>query len=110
MSWTGSTRDGPVHESSPVGAQQREGSMRSSAQASPNLVRRCGDRATVGKWRRRESSVTAVLELWERGKSAVGRCGDLRGRGGQFIGPEGVRRGSEFGNGRRQKLKRGKRN
>jgi hypothetical protein len=36
-----------------------------------------------------------------------GRCGDLRGRGGQFIGPEEVRRGSELGNGRRRKLKGG---
>jgi hypothetical protein len=36
-----------------------------------------------------------------------GRCGDLLGRGGQFIGPEEVRRGSELGNGWRQKLKGG---
>jgi hypothetical protein len=100
----------PVHESSPVGAQQREGSTSSSARASPGLERRCGDRAMVGKRRRRESSATGVLVLRERGKSEVGRCGDLWGRGGQFIQPEGVRRGGEFGNGRQRKLKRGKRN
>jgi hypothetical protein len=36
-----------------------------------------------------------------------GRCGDLWGRGGQFIGPEEVCRGGELGNGRWQKLKGG---
>jgi hypothetical protein len=38
-----------VHESSPAGAQQREGSTGSSAKASSELGRRCGDRATVGE-------------------------------------------------------------
>jgi hypothetical protein len=36
-----------------------------------------------------------------------GRCGGLRGRGGQFIGPEEVRRGDELGNDRQRKLKGG---
>jgi hypothetical protein len=97
-----------VHESSPAGAQQIEGCTGSSTRASPGLGRRCGGRATVGKWQRRESLVTAVLKLRERGKSAVGRCGDLRERGGQFIGPEGVRQGGEFGNFWWRKLKRGR--
>jgi hypothetical protein len=36
-----------------------------------------------------------------------GRCGDLQGRGGQFIGPEVVHQGGELGNHRRWKLKGG---
>jgi hypothetical protein len=100
----------PAHGSTPAGAQQQEGSTGSSAWASLGLGRRCGDRAMAGKRRRRESSVTAALVLRERGKSEMGRCGDPQWRGGQFIGPEGVRRGGEFSNGRRWELKRGERN
>jgi hypothetical protein len=37
----------PVRQSSPVGTQNGEGSMGSSARASPELGRRCGGRATV---------------------------------------------------------------
>jgi hypothetical protein len=62
----------PVHGSSPAGAQQREESTGNSARAVPRLRRRCGDRATVGKWRRRESSATVALVLWEKGKSEMG--------------------------------------
>jgi hypothetical protein len=62
----------PVHGRSPVGAQQREGSTGNSARASSGLGRRCGDRATAGKQRRRESSATAALVLRKRGKSEMG--------------------------------------
>jgi hypothetical protein len=62
----------PVHGSSPEGAQQREGSTGNSARASPGLGRRCGDRATVGKRWRRESSATAALVLQKTGKSEMG--------------------------------------
>jgi hypothetical protein len=34
------------------------------------------------------NSATMVLRLRKRGRVRWGRCGDLRGRGGQFIGPE----------------------
>jgi hypothetical protein len=62
----------PVHRSSPAGAQQREGSTGNSARASQGLGRRCGDRATAGKQRRRESLVTAAPVLRKRGKSEMG--------------------------------------
>jgi hypothetical protein len=78
----------PEHESSSARAQQREGNMGNSARASPGLGRWRGDQATAGKQRRRESSATATLRLRKRGRVRWGRCGDLRGQGGQFIGPE----------------------
>jgi hypothetical protein len=62
----------PVHGSSPTGAQQREGSTGNSARASPGLGRLCGDRATAGKWRRREGLATVILMLRKRGKSEMG--------------------------------------
>jgi hypothetical protein len=37
----------PVRQSSPAGAQNREGSEGNSAQVSPELGRRCGGRAAV---------------------------------------------------------------
>jgi hypothetical protein len=37
----------PVHQSSPMGAQNREGSEGNLAQVSPELGRHCGGRATV---------------------------------------------------------------
>jgi hypothetical protein len=37
----------PVRQSSPAGAQNREGSEGNSARVSPELGRRCGGRATV---------------------------------------------------------------
>jgi hypothetical protein len=58
----------PEHGSSSVGAQQREGNMGNSARASLGLGRRSGDRATVGKRRRRGCSATAVLGLRKRGR------------------------------------------
>jgi hypothetical protein len=77
----------PEHKSSPAGAQQREGNMGNPAQASLGLGRRHGDWATTGKWQWRESLAMEVLGLWKRGRVRWGRCGDLRGRGGLFIGP-----------------------
>jgi hypothetical protein len=62
----------PEHESSPAGAQQREGSTGNSAQASPGLGQRSGDRATAGERRRRESLATTALMLKKRGKSEMG--------------------------------------
>jgi hypothetical protein len=77
MSWTGSTHDEPgpgraVHEISPAGAQQREGSMGSLAQASPELGRWCGDRATVGETVEEE-------ELGDSGARATGEGKDCSG-------------------------------
>jgi hypothetical protein len=63
--WPPST---PEHESSPVRAQQREDNMGNPSRASLKLGRRCGGRATVMKWRRRDDLVAAVFELAGRGK------------------------------------------
>jgi hypothetical protein len=56
----------PVRQSSPAGAQNREGGTGSSSRASPGLDRRRGGRAMTGKawWYRR--SVRGRLELGER--------------------------------------------
>jgi hypothetical protein len=63
--WPPST---PEHESSPVRAQQREDNMGNPSRASLKLGRRCGGRATVMKWRRRDDLVAAVFELAGTGK------------------------------------------
>jgi hypothetical protein len=67
------------HGSLPAGAQQREGNTGNTAQASPGLGRRRGDRVMAGKQQRREILATAVLRLRKRGRVRWGRCGDLRG-------------------------------
>jgi hypothetical protein len=61
-----------VHESLPAGAQQREGSTGSSARASPELERRCGDRATVGETAEEE-------ELGDSGAHATGEGKECSG-------------------------------
>jgi hypothetical protein len=61
-----------VHESSPTGAQQREGSTESLAQASPELGRWCGDRATVGETAEEE-------ELGDSGARATGEGKECSG-------------------------------
>jgi hypothetical protein len=64
-----------VRRSSPVGAQNGDGSTRSSSRASPGLERRQGGRATTGKARWCRHSVRERLELRERemraGRGAV---------------------------------------
>jgi hypothetical protein len=62
----------PVHESSPAGAQQREGSTRSTTWASPDLGRRCGDWATVGEMMEEE-------ELDDSGARAMGEGKECSG-------------------------------
>jgi hypothetical protein len=97
----------PVHGSSPAGAQQREGSTGNSARVSP------GSAGGVATGRRRgNGGGERARQQWcscfgRGGRVRWGRCGDLRGRGGQFIGLEEVRRGGELGNGRWWKLKGG---
>jgi hypothetical protein len=54
----------PVRQSSPAGAQNGEGSAGNSAQASPELGRRCGGRATVVQ--NREVAALGEEELWTR--------------------------------------------
>jgi hypothetical protein len=62
----------PVHESSPAGAQQREGSTGSSGRASPELGRRCGDWETVGETAEEE-------ELGDSGAHAMGEGKECSG-------------------------------
>jgi hypothetical protein len=68
-----------VHEGSPAGAQHREGSTGSSAWASPELRRRCGDRATVGEMAEEEELGDSSARATGEGKSAMGRCGESWG-------------------------------
>jgi hypothetical protein len=62
----------PVHESSPAGVQQREGSMGNSARASSELGRLCGNRATVGETAEEE-------ELGDSGARAMGEVKECSG-------------------------------
>jgi hypothetical protein len=62
----------PVRESSPAGAQRREGSTGSSTRASSELGRRCGDRATVGETAEEE-------ELSDSGARAMGEGKECSG-------------------------------
>jgi hypothetical protein len=65
----------PVRLSSPAGAQNGEGSTRSSARAPPELGRRCGSRETVVQNREAaalgEDTTQACREGKERGKGVV---------------------------------------
>jgi hypothetical protein len=56
----------PVHQFSPVGAQQRERSTGSSVRASPELGRRRGGRVMAVQNRRRRRSVRGRLECGEK--------------------------------------------
>jgi hypothetical protein len=62
----------PVYESSPAGVQQREGSMGSSARASPELRWQCGDRATVGE-------IAEEGDLGDSGTHAMGEGEECSG-------------------------------
>jgi hypothetical protein len=80
----------PVRRSSPVGAQNGEGSTGSSSRASPGLERRRGGRATAGKG-------SVVSALGERGATARRegiesgeRCGEARRYCSPFIGVGGA--------------------
>jgi hypothetical protein len=89
-----------VHQSSPAGAQKRERSTGSSAQASPELERWRGGRVTTVQNQRRRRSVEARLERGEKrredGRGAVKSGGGARpfkgvggalGRGGRGLTP-----------------------
>jgi hypothetical protein len=59
----------PVHKSSPAGVQQREGS---SARASPELGRRCGDRAMVEETTEEEELGDSGARATREGKECSG--------------------------------------
>jgi hypothetical protein len=79
----------PVHQSSPVGAQNGEGTDGNSARVSPELGRRCGGRATVVQ----NGEVAALAEkkarAWREVKRGWERCGELWGWCSPFIGGRG---------------------
>jgi hypothetical protein len=69
----------PVRLSSPTGAQNGEGSTGSSAQASPELRRRCGSRATVVQNREAAALGEDTAQACREGKEAGERCGATQG-------------------------------
>jgi hypothetical protein len=78
-----------VHQSSPAGAQNGEGSEGNSARVSPELGRRCGGRVTVV-----QNGEAAVLgerkaRAWREAKRGWERCGELWGWCSPFIGCRG---------------------
>jgi hypothetical protein len=80
----------PVCLSSPAGAQNREGSMGSSARASPEVGRRCGSRATVVQNREAAALGEDTAQACREGKRSGERCGATRGWCSPFIGVGGA--------------------
>jgi hypothetical protein len=68
----------PVRQSSPAGAKKGERSMGSSARASPELGRRCIDRATVVQNREVAALGERAAQAWREGKRSGERCGETR--------------------------------
>jgi hypothetical protein len=92
----------PVRQSSPVGAQNGEGSEGNSARASPELGRHCGSQATVVQ--NREGKVwfySGVVLTFYRGRGSAGEemwVGNSRGFTADAIdGREGVNGASRGG-------------
>jgi hypothetical protein len=81
----------PVRLSSPVGAQNREGSTGSSARASPELRQRCGCRATVLQNREAAALGEDTAQACREGKRSGERCGPTRGWCSPFIGAGDLR-------------------
>jgi hypothetical protein len=80
----------PVRQSSPAGAQNREGGTGSSIRASLWLERRRGGRATTRKARWCRRSVRGRLELLERENESGESCGEAQGGCSPFIGAGGA--------------------
>jgi hypothetical protein len=80
----------PMRLSSPTGAQNGEGGTGSSAQASPELGRRCGSRATVVQNREVAALGEDTAQACRGGKEAGERCGATRGWCSPFIGVGGA--------------------
>jgi hypothetical protein len=84
----------PVRQSSPAGAQQREGNAGNSEGGSSRHGQRCGGRVTAVQNRKRRHSVEAVLERGEKRREGRVRCGVTRGWCSPFIGVGGARGGN----------------
>jgi hypothetical protein len=80
----------PMRLSSPAGAQNGEGGTASSAQASPELGRRCGSWVTVVQNREAAALGEDTAQACREGKEAGERCGATRGWCSPFIGAGGA--------------------
>jgi hypothetical protein len=79
----------PVHQSSPVGAQNGEGSEGNSARVSPELGRRCEGRATTVPNGEDAALGERKARAWREGNGSGERCGELWGWCSPFIGGRG---------------------
>jgi hypothetical protein len=87
----------PVRQSSPVGAQNGEGSEGNSARVSPELRQRCGGRATVVQNGETAALGDRAAQAGSEGNRSRERCGEARGGCSPFIGAEGAPRRGGWG-------------
>jgi hypothetical protein len=80
----------PVRQSSPAGAQNREGSEGNSARVSPELGRRCGGRATMVQNGEVAALGERVAQAGREGNRSGERCLEARGGCSPFIGVGGA--------------------
>jgi hypothetical protein len=76
----------PVCQSSPAGAQNREGSEGNSARVSPELGRLCGGRATTVQNGEAVAFSERAAQAGREDNRSGERCGDARGWCSPFIG------------------------
>jgi hypothetical protein len=69
-----------VRQSSPTGAQNREGSEGNSARVSPELGRRCGGRAMTVQNREAAAFGERAAQAGGEGNRSGERCSEARGR------------------------------
>jgi hypothetical protein len=79
----------PVRQSSPAGAQNREGSDGNLARVSQELERCCGGWATVVQNGDVEALGERKARAWREAKRGWERCGELWGWCSPFIGGRG---------------------
>jgi hypothetical protein len=82
----------PVHQSSPAGAQNGEGSDGNSAWVSPELGWPCGGRAMVVQNGESAALSERKARAWREAKRGWERCGELWGWCSPFIGDQGSAR------------------
>jgi hypothetical protein len=68
----------PVCQSSPAGAQKGERSTGSLARASPELGRRCSDRAMAVQIQEAAALGERAAQAWREGKRSGERCGETQ--------------------------------
>jgi hypothetical protein len=80
----------PVRQSSPVGAQNGEGSEGNSARVSSELGRRCGGRAMTVQNGEAAALGERVAQPGREGNRIGERCGEARGGCSPFVGAGGA--------------------